>query len=105
MVLIKFPSGVDWFKANWAFRQLATDVARSYSSDNDLINALECGEALGTLDLTQMERALRSRILDAMKKVAQDVLSGNIKGWDKDEEGCRMYRDALSELIDDVNSV
>ena len=59
-VIIVFPDGTDWFKANSAFRQLAQDVSNRYSSDAELCKAVEEAEALGALDLKKMNDGLRS---------------------------------------------
>ena len=40
-VIIVFPDGTDWFKANWVFRQLAQDVSDHYSSDAEVCKAVE----------------------------------------------------------------
>jgi hypothetical protein len=40
-VIIVFPDGRDWFKANWVFRQLAQDVSDRYSSDAEVCKAVE----------------------------------------------------------------
>ena len=40
-VIIVFPDGTDWFKANWVFRQLAHDVSDRYSSDAEVCNTMD----------------------------------------------------------------
>jgi hypothetical protein len=103
MVIIKFPNGTDWFKANWAFRQFAEDVAELFPTDGELKLELEKAEAFGALDFTSVENAVGSRIMKAMMRVANDTLQGTIPGWKRakpaDEAGQRMYIEAITELF------
>lgn len=80
-VLIVFPDGPDWFKANWVFRQLAEDVSNRYRSDPEVCKAVEVAEALGTLDLKEMKTDLRRRVMEALSVVATDTINGSIAGW------------------------
>jgi hypothetical protein len=68
-VIIVFPDGTDWFKANWVFRQLAQDVTDCYSGDAEVCKAVEVAEALGALDLKKMNDGLRRRVMEALKTV------------------------------------
>ena len=71
-LIIVFPDGTDWFKANWVFRQLAQDVSDRYSSDAAVCKAVEVAEALGALDLKKMNDGLRGRVMEALTAVAMD---------------------------------
>jgi hypothetical protein len=98
-VIIVFPNGTDWFKANWVFRQLAGDVSVRYRNDDSVCKALESAQALGSLDLKDMDEDLRRKVMQAIKTVAEETISGTIAGWrPHDEGGHAMYREALSEL-------
>src|ERR1700688_4412511 len=69
-VIIVFPDGTDWFKANWVFRQLAQDVSDRYSSDAEVCTVVEVAEALSALDLKKMNDGLRRRVMKALTTVA-----------------------------------
>ena len=98
-VIIVFPNGTDWFRANWVFRQLAGDVSVHYRNDDSVCKALESAEALGSLDLKDMDEELCRKVMQAIKTVAEETISGTIDGWrPHDEGGHAMYREALSEL-------
>jgi hypothetical protein len=98
-VIIVFPNGTDWFKANWVFRQLGQDVSNQCRNDADLCKAVEVAEALGELDLKKMDDGLRGRILEALRSVALDTIAGRIAGWrPHDSKEHAMYCEAISEL-------
>ena len=98
-VIIVFPDGTDWFKANWVFRQLARDVSDRYGSDAELCKAVEAAEALGALDLKKMDDGLRGRVMKALTSVALDTIKGSIAGWrPNDAKEHAMYCEAVSEL-------
>jgi hypothetical protein len=104
MVIIDFKDGTDWFNPNWVFRQLSADIVETFPGDVELHHEMEKGEAFGLLPLDSMEPVLASRILLAMRTVAQETVQGNLRGWLKgspdDQEGQRMYLDAVSELLE-----
>jgi hypothetical protein len=98
-VIIVFPDGADWFKANWVFRQLAQDVSERYGSDAEVCKAVEAAEALGALDLKKMSDGLRKRVMEALSAVAMDTLEGTIAGWrPHDAKEHALYCEAVSEL-------
>ena len=109
MVIIKFPNGSDWSKANWVFRQVLQDIFALYPNDHELEFQLKRGEALGLLSLekeeaeTAAESEVYVRVLATLKKVAEGTLAGDIGGWAKthpnDKDGQRQYREAMSELL------
>lgn len=99
MVIIAFPNGEDWFKANWVFRQLAEDVSQRNRNDNDVCKELELAQAYGLLDLRTMDTDLRRKMMQAIKTVVDDTISGTIEGWrPQDKPGHAMYCEALTEL-------
>jgi len=49
MVIIRFPNGSDWYKANWAFRRLAEDIVAGHPDESDLKVEMERAEVLGLL--------------------------------------------------------
>jgi hypothetical protein len=98
-VLIVFPNGSDWFKANWVFRQLAQDVSDRYGSDAEVCKAVDAAEALGILDLKKMENGLCRRVMEALSVVATDTINGSIAGWrPHDAKEHAVYCEAVSEL-------
>lgn len=99
-VIIVFPNGTDWFKANWVFRQLAEDVSKSYPLDTEVNAEMEKAQAIGALFLNEMEKSLVSKVTDSLRTVAQDTLDGKIDGWRAEDEcGHRMYLESLTELL------
>ena len=104
MVIVKFPNGTDWYKANWAFRQLAADTIAAFPGDESLEFALKQAEAIGALFLDHLEEAIATKALTALEKVARDTLSGAIKGWiasrPDDAKGQEMYLESMAELLE-----
>ncbi len=105
MIIITFPNGADWFKANWVFRQLAADAGRHFSSDNDLLRELERAQAIGALFLNDMETSLAAKVSDALKSTAERTIRGEIEGWKpQDQAGRAQYLDSLTELLDIIRT-
>jgi hypothetical protein len=98
-VIIVFPDGTDWFKANWVFRQLAQDLSERRNGDAEVCKALELAQALGALDLEGMDHGLRGRVMRALSSVVEDTISGTIVGWKpRDGKEHTLYCEAISEL-------
>jgi hypothetical protein len=104
MVIISFPNGADWSRANWIFRQLQKDVADSYPTDSEVVHELEKASAFGGLALESMEVVVRRRVMDAIKTIATATLQGKSYGPaaqnPNDEEGQRMYIESMRALLD-----
>jgi len=99
-VIIVFPNGTDWFKANWVFCQLAQDVSSRYTNDDGVCNALELAQAFGSLDLKKMDEHLRCKVMEAIKTVAEQTINGAIEGWrPHDQKDHALYCEALAELV------
>jgi hypothetical protein len=109
MVIISFPNGADWYKANWVFRRFQMDIAESHPRDDLLNLEMEKAEALGGLALESMDRGVCEHILLAMKTVAEATVQGKIAGWAKekpnDENGKRMYLESMVELLNLINQM
>jgi len=107
MVIISFPNGTDWFKANWVFRQITEDVVAMFPDDAELKLLMEQAGALGGLSLESMKADLASRISRALRKVAESTIQGRTLGWrgtkPEDLDGHRMYLEAISELLSLIN--
>jgi hypothetical protein len=103
MVVITLKSGADWYKANWVFRQIANDVIANFPEDTELRLIMQKAQAFGALALTSMDQSIAHRTLRSIKKVAEATLDGTIPGWKgtnpTDENGQRMYIEAVSELL------
>ena len=100
-VIIVFPDGTDWFKANWVFRQLALDICKRYSSDAEVCEAMAVAEALGSLNLKKMTEGLRTRVMGALSTVARETIQGVVAGWRQhDAKEHTLYREAISELAE-----
>jgi hypothetical protein len=99
MMLIVFPDQRDWYKANWAFRQLAQDIAQYYSPTPQVSDLLERSQLYGTLRLDELSEPLRSETMGLLASVSGRTLEGEIPGWTKDVGGQLQYRQALSELL------
>ena len=69
-VVIIFPNGMDWFKANWVFRRLAGDICVRYRKDDGICKVL--AQALGSLNIKNMTDELRPRVMQAIKIVAEE---------------------------------
>ncbi|MFZ0543027.1 MAG: hypothetical protein WA424_03825 [Candidatus Sulfotelmatobacter sp.] len=108
MVIIKFPNGTDWCKANWAFRRLAEDVVAEYPGDRDLKLEMERAEAVGSMFLDQMGVPLSAKVIGAMRLVARRTVQGEIPGWRRshpnDIEGHRMYVESMTELLELIDN-
>jgi len=104
MVIICFPDGKDWYKANWVFWQLASDILAAYPDDVELRLSVQRAQANHGLLLDQMDPECASRIAGALRAVAEATLAGSIPGWRRehpdDEEGQCMYLRSMSELLD-----
>jgi hypothetical protein len=104
MVNIVFQDGADWFNPNWVFRQLSSDIIESLPGDAELHHAMEKAAAFGLLPLDSTEPVLASRIVRALRTVAERTVDGRIPGWRRtrpaDEDGHRMYLEAVTELLD-----
>jgi hypothetical protein len=104
MVIITFQIGADWFKANWVFRQLAEDVSMKFPKNREVNSAMERAQWYGCLALDDMEKALASRVIEAIQQVAEETMQGKITGWigrdGKDANGHRMYVESMKELLD-----
>jgi hypothetical protein len=104
VIIIHFQNGAEWCKASWVFRQFRADVAAAFATDVELTTELERADALGLLPLDSVDQALASRVVRAMRAVAQETVAGKTQGWlesrPTDREGQRMYLEAISELLD-----
>jgi hypothetical protein len=104
MIIITFPSGFDWYKANWIFRQVVKDVAETFPQDFELKAALEQPEAIGGLSLKAMPHDKSLKIMHALKEVAEDTVRGRIRGWTQtkpeDDSGQVIYLRAIADLLD-----
>jgi hypothetical protein len=103
MALIHFRDGGDWFNPNWVFRRFRADISEDVPEDVELRQEMEKAEAFGLLPLDSIDPLLASRILRAMRTVAEKTIDGRIPGWrgarPDDRDVQRMYLEAMSELL------
>ena len=103
MVIIKFPDGIDWFKANWVFRRLVEDVGIAFPQKRDLVARMERAQGIGAFILNEMDADSSSEAMDAMRLVAQGTIGGEIPGWRRthpdDENGQRQYVESMKGLL------
>jgi hypothetical protein len=108
MVIIRFRNRSEWFKANWVFRQIATDVTLMAPHDTELKSIMDKAQAFGLLAFDSMEKNAAVRTLDAIRNVAEKTLEGQIPGWhggrDGKDNGQRIYLDSLEELLNLMKS-
>jgi hypothetical protein len=104
MIIVSFPNGTDWYKANWVFRQLVQDVVEIYPADKELKKLMEQAQAFGTLAISSLPKDTASRTLLAIRAVIERTIKGETNGWSRtkpdDIEGQRLYLNALVELLD-----
>ncbi len=109
MVIVIFKDNRDWFRANWIFRQLASDIIRKFPGDDAIEKALKYAQAIGALFVSELDRDTRIRIIDAMKSVAEDTISERIEGWNSkgnnDVAGEKMYKESLMDLLQVIDRV
>jgi hypothetical protein len=103
MILIHFPDGTEWFKANWVFRQVLEDVVKTFPDDAELKSALEQAAALGGLFLDSTDLVSAARILRCIRTVTERTVGGQLQGWagtrPTDTDGQHLYLEAISELL------
>ena len=101
MAVVSFKNEAGWVIARWAFRRLLEDIEQRNPQDTAMSREFEQALALDGLHLGLIEPSLSQKILHAMHRTVQELLddvSGTLKRG-LDEEGYRMYREALPELL------
>ena len=97
MVIITFPNGTDWYKANWAFRQLAKSAVARFPNNEELASRLEEAASIGLLRLSNGDA-----VASILKTVASEILSGEIPICERpnDPGYSRQIVEAMRELCD-----
>lgn len=93
-----------WCVAGWAFRQILDDVARLYAAHTELVDKFEQAKLHSGLILYLLEVSFAERIKQAIRKVANGILAGNIQsGISEQPYGdvitIEQYRESLKELL------
>ena len=103
-VSVSFSKEDVWLVANWAFRKLYSDIQDKYSLDPDIQYVFEQAMALGGLSFDLLERN-KDKILCMMKSTIIELIDDKKESHRKnlDEEGYRMYREALPEVLGYIN--
>ncbi len=105
MVIVCFPDGGEWGKANWVFRRLVKYVLQNFPEDSDLKAVLERAVAFGTLNFGLLDNQTALRVRHAIKTGAENSLQFRTTDReermyiDRDEEE-RLYRESVLELLD-----
>jgi hypothetical protein len=107
-VIIDFPGGAHWQKANWVYRRFSEDVVACSQADAEIADAMQQGLYFNHLPLDTIPEPLRTRIAKVMRDVARRTLAGEIPGWKRthpdDENGIRGYTESLIEFLETLNS-
>jgi len=89
-----------------SFRYVLLNPSESFATpflpgnDDGVCNALELAQAFGSLDLKGMNERLRCKVMQAIKTVAEETISGAIEGWrPHDQKDHALYCEALAELV------
>ena len=99
MVIIRFPSGAEWFKANWAFRAIVEEITSRERHDEELRTILELGGAYGLLEINALESGVAQRTVQALRLASRALLE-NIPGASRQASDQTGFLDALVELIE-----
>lgn len=102
MVIINFPDGSDWYKANWILRQICEDAIVRFPDAIELRESLEMAQAYGLLSLDHEEQ-MRRGTAEALRIVARETIAGKIEGWagthPEDLDGQEQYLGTIRELL------
>jgi hypothetical protein len=102
MMIIVFPDGSDWDRANWVFRRFAEDILETVPDDPELREELEKAQAFGTLFLDKMEPDLQRRVMEIMKDVAMLTMA-EARKWMVDQRGDEVVLQYVSSILELLN--
>lgn len=109
MVIIAFSENIDWYYANWVFRNLARAVANEFPDDYDLNYAFEEAAAIGILNFDFLEKDVASRVLSALIAVAGKAIFNGAESlemdFDADQDSRRQYMGTMVELLEKAELV
>lgn len=111
MAVISFSDQPDeiWCVAGWAFRQILDDVLSQHPEDREMAATFEEAKAYKGLSLRLLEPEMAKKLANAIRKVAEGILSGAISsGLINQTYGnaatIEQYRLGLKQLLDAIPS-
>jgi hypothetical protein len=111
MAVIGFSGKPDeiWNAAGWAFRQILDDVITQHSDDDEMVRELVEANATKGLNIDLLDRDFASRVTNAIRDTATDILSGSLRSGihEKsygDTKTVEQYLEALRELLKTIPS-
>lgn len=103
MVLLKFKEGIDWYTANWVFRQFAAHLIDACPNDEPLQKILTRIQSNAGLRFERLEAKEATATLAAMKTVAANLLIADSHRWTElspdDLNSQKQYLASLTELL------
>lgn len=98
-----------WCVAGWAFRQVLDDVISQYPGDNEMANEFAVSKTYSGLSVDLLRPKLATRVTNAIRHVAQGIVSGTIRSGIHDQpygdaQTVEQYRRGLEELLKIVPS-
>ena len=106
MAVIGFKDKHSWVVAGWAYRQALEDII-SHCEDSKVAAILKIQIETDGIIVDFLEPELSARVTQAIKQVAEGILSGAIRSsiYDKsygDEHRVREYVKGLQELLQTI---
>jgi len=105
MAVISFShtSNDAWKVSRWVFRQFLADIGSNLEDDVEAKQELEYAVALDGLHLYLLDQAVATRIMNAIRVAAKDILSdvstySTVSRNYPDRESQQMYYDAVHDL-------
>jgi hypothetical protein len=99
-----------WCVAGWAFRQVLEDVASCHPRDSEMAKEFFVAETQSGLHIDLLDSPLSARVTNAIRRVAEGILSGEIRSGilDKsygDAETVEQYREGLRQLLEVIPQI
>jgi hypothetical protein len=98
-----------WSVAGWAFRQILDDVISQYPEDSEMANEFAQAKTYSGLSVELLEPKLAARITNAIKQVAEGIVSETIRSGIYDQpfgnpKTVEQYREGLQQLLEAIPS-
>jgi len=101
MILITFPDGTDWFKANWVFREFSVEIAAMFTNDEGVLSDIERIYCNGGINFAGEDPVRSAHLAGALRRAAaQTVLKDSSEWRFSDPERHRAYIESVKELRD-----
>jgi hypothetical protein len=109
MAVIGFSDKPDeiWSVAGWAFRQVLDDVISQHPGDSDMADEFTRSKTYSGLSVDLLKPELAARVTNAIRQVANGILSGTIRSGIHDQSygdatRVEQYRQGLRELLEAI---